>query len=133
MRRRLAVVLVIAVASAIAVAAAVDRTEPRVGSSEQRRYVDRAGWSLAYPRTMQLEGSEASMRLYVSSWANLAARWDRVGRVIKRPAGATIDDPLNVAVAKVAWDGHVLLFPGVARFADARHARRLWPGWQPRP
>jgi hypothetical protein len=65
--------------------------------------------------------------------ANLGARWDRVGRVITRPSGATLDDPLNMTVAKVAWDGHVLLFPGVARFADERYAHRLWPTWHPGP
>ncbi|HEX6702317.1 MAG TPA: hypothetical protein VF101_16440 [Gaiellaceae bacterium] len=58
---------------------------------------------------------------------NLRARWDRVGRVLVRPRGAARGDPLNVAVAKVSWDGHVLLYPGSARFADARFARRLWP------
>jgi hypothetical protein len=60
--------------------------------------------------------------------ANMAARWDRVGRVLVKPSRAARGDPLNVTVAKVAWDGHVLLFPGVARFADARYARQLWPG-----
>jgi hypothetical protein len=62
------------------------------------------------------------------SCTNIAARWDRVGRVLVKPGGAPHGDPLNVAVAKAAWDGHVLLNPGVARFADARYAHRLWPG-----
>jgi hypothetical protein len=61
--------------------------------------------------------------------ANLRARWDRVGRVLVRPRGARRGDPLNLAVAKIAWDGHVLLHAGTARFADARLARELWPGW----
>jgi hypothetical protein len=64
--------------------------------------------------------------------SNIPARWDRVGRVLVRPAAAARDDPLNIAVAKVAWDGHVLLQPGTARFADAALARRLWPDWHPR-
>jgi hypothetical protein len=59
---------------------------------------------------------------------NMGARWDRVGRVLAKPRGAAAEDPLNVTVAKVAWDGHVLLTPGVARFADARYAHLLWPG-----
>jgi len=62
---------------------------------------------------------------------NLRARWDRVGRVIAKPPGAQRGDPLNVAIAKVAWDGHVLLHAGTARFADRRLARELWPGWRP--
>ncbi len=61
---------------------------------------------------------------------NLRARWDRVGRVLVRPHGARRGDPLNVAIAKVGWDGHVLLHAGTARFADARLARALWPGWR---
>jgi len=61
---------------------------------------------------------------------NMRARWDRVGRVLVRPPGASRGDPLNLAVAKVAWDGHVLLHAGTARFADARLARELWPGWR---
>jgi hypothetical protein len=62
---------------------------------------------------------------------NMAARWDRVGRVLAKPPGATRGDPLNVAVVKIAWDGHVLLFPGVARFAGALYAHQLWPAAYP--
>jgi hypothetical protein len=58
---------------------------------------------------------------------NMRARWDRVGRVLVTPPGAQRGDPLNLAVAKVAWDGHVLLHAGTARFADSRLARELWP------
>jgi hypothetical protein len=61
---------------------------------------------------------------------NMRARWDRVGRVLVRPRGAARGDPLNLAVAKVAWDGHVLLHAGTARFADSRLARELWPRWK---
>lgn len=60
---------------------------------------------------------------------NLRARWDRVGRVLVRPRDAARGDPLNLAIAKVAWDGHVLLHAGTAGFADGRLARTLWPGW----
>lgn len=63
---------------------------------------------------------------------NFRGRWDRVGRVISRPRGASRSDPLNMALAKVAWDRHVLLHAGTARFADARLARALWPGWHVR-
>jgi hypothetical protein len=62
---------------------------------------------------------------------NFRARWDRVGRVIVKPRGAERGDPLNIAIAKVGWDGHVLLHPGTAAFANARLARDLWPDWRP--
>jgi hypothetical protein len=62
---------------------------------------------------------------------NMRARWDRVGRVLVKPESATRGDPLNITVAKVAWDGHVLLFPGVARFAGAQYAHQLWPAAYP--
>jgi hypothetical protein len=62
---------------------------------------------------------------------NMHARWNRVGRVLVKPPSASRGDPLNVTVAKPAWDGHVLLFPGVARFADARYAHQLWPAAYP--
>jgi hypothetical protein len=50
--------------------------------------------------------------------------------VIAKPPGAQRGDPLNLAIAKVAWDGHVLFRAGTARFADRRLARNLWPGWR---
>lgn len=62
---------------------------------------------------------------------NMAARWDRIGRVLAKPPGATRGDPLNITVAKLSWDGHVLLFPGVARFAGASYAHQLWPAAYP--
>jgi len=58
---------------------------------------------------------------------NMHARWDRVGRVLAKPKSALRGDPLNVTVAKVAWDGHVLVTAGIARFADAHYAHQLWP------
>ena len=61
------------------------------------------------------------------SCTNMRARWDRVGRVLAKPVGAKRGDPLNIAVAKLAWDGHVLLNPDVASFADGRLAHQLWP------
>jgi hypothetical protein len=72
--------------------------------------------------TMRLDRSR--MQFFCS---NMLARWDRVGRVLLTPQGAARGDPLNLTVAKVAWDGHLLLFPDVARFADARYAHQLWP------
>ena len=62
---------------------------------------------------------------------NLRVRWDRIGRPLVVPFDWVQPDPLNVAVAKTARDGHVLLHPGTARFAGARFAARLWPHWHP--
>ncbi len=58
---------------------------------------------------------------------NIHARWDRVGHVIVKPRSAREGDPLNLTIAKVAWDGHVLVTGDVARFADNSYARQLWP------
>jgi hypothetical protein len=62
--------------------------------------------------------------------ANNSARWDRVGRVIRRPAGEHIKDPLAFSFAKVAWDGQVVMIAGVAGQPPAERAlRMLWPVW----
>lgn len=66
------------------------------------------------------------------SCTNMRARWDRLGRVLAKPVGAKREDPLNIAVAKLAWDGHVLLNPGVASFAHPGLAHQLWPTAYPR-
>lgn len=58
---------------------------------------------------------------------NMAARWDRAGVVIQRPPGAKQDDPLDVPVVKVAWDGHVLIAPGDVGFGSKQYERKLWP------
>lgn len=62
---------------------------------------------------------------------NMRARWDRVGRVIARPRGARINDPLQFIFAKIAWDGHVIL---TTRFSTnppgAAAIHLLWPGWR---
>ncbi len=41
--------------------------------------------------------------------ANLDARWDRFGRTLRRPPGATVDDDLSVIAAKISWAGYVIL------------------------
>jgi hypothetical protein len=61
----------------------------------------------------------------------MRARWDRVGRALVKPQDAMRGDPLNITVSKLAWDGHILLFPGVARFAGAQYAHQLWPAAYP--
>jgi hypothetical protein len=59
---------------------------------------------------------------------NMHLRWDRIGRVLVKPDYAA-KDPLNVATVKLAWDGHVLLYPGIAAIGDHRLAVQLWPSW----
>lgn len=61
---------------------------------------------------------------------NLDARWDRVGRVITKPAGFRVDDSLQYLPAKVAWDGHVVV--NTAGGGELPSIRQLWPGWHPR-
>ncbi len=80
-----------------------------------------------YKSRCDLQLDRRAMQFYCT---NLTARWDRIGRVLVRPPRAPRGDPLKMAVAKVAWDGHVLLNPGTAHFATAADAHRLWPGWR---
>lgn len=61
------------------------------------------------------------------SCTNMRARWDRLGRVLAKPVRAKRGDPLNIAVAKLAWDGHVLLNPDAASFAHPALNHQLWP------
>lgn len=92
------------------------------------------GWtweSLAggYKSRCELRLDEATKQFYCS---NMRARWDRVGRPLERPPGAGRADPLNVAVATISWDSHVLLASGTAGFADRAEAHRFWPAVYPR-
>lgn len=113
----------------------------RVRVQRQHFYVVRApgGFYAVGWQWQSLEGGYKSRcRLHFDArrrefyCTNMRARWDRIGRVLVRPPEAAVEDPLNIAVAKVAWDGHVLLQPGVATFPDLRLAHRLWPAWNPR-
>ncbi len=59
---------------------------------------------------------------------NSSARWDRVGRVLHRPADARLNDPLQFTFAKVTWDGHVAFLPGLDEPPPTGRARSLlWP------
>jgi hypothetical protein len=60
---------------------------------------------------------------------NSAARWDRVGRVIHRPAGARLNEPLQFTFAKITWDKHVVVVTGLDE-PPPQHAAGslLWPG-----
>ncbi len=61
---------------------------------------------------------------------NLAARWDRLGRPILVPPHVRFPESLQVAFAKVSWDGYVMLLPGLGANPPNRSgARQLWPGW----
>ena len=62
--------------------------------------------------------------------ASCDARWDRIGRVIQRPATAERDEPLHLSIANVAWDGHVLVQPNTYQTGSAPNARRFWPRWR---
>jgi hypothetical protein len=64
---------------------------------------------------------------------NLAVRWDRVGRVISRPADESYIGSNEGLYAKVAWDGQILMLPGWGPEISKAAVHRLWPAWkQPR-
>lgn len=59
---------------------------------------------------------------------NSPARWNRTGRAIRLPPGATFADGLQFAFAKIAWDGHVVFLPGLGGNPPRAHATALlWP------
>ena len=87
------------------------------------KWEDRAG---GYRSACDLRLDSARDEFYCT---NSTARWDRVGRVIRRPAGARFDDPLQFTFAKVTWDGHVVFIPGLEENPPQHAARSmLWPG-----
>jgi hypothetical protein len=59
--------------------------------------------------------------------SNLRARWDRLGRVLKRPPGAAHDDPLWFNAGETTWDGHVLLDSLRTSGDDPHITAGLWP------
>jgi hypothetical protein len=84
-------------------------------------------------RTAFAEESGNSAALVVRT-ATIGMRFTRVIRSQMRLGSGGSSywcDPLNLTVAKVAWDGHLVLFRGVARFAGARYAHQLWPAAYP--
>jgi hypothetical protein len=60
---------------------------------------------------------------------NLGVRWDRVGRVISRPADESYVGSLEGLYAKVAWDGQVTVMPGFGPQLSRSAVHELWPGW----
>ena len=52
--------------------------------------------------------------------------------MITRATKARFNDPLNITVAKVGSDGHILIISGVARFAETGYGHKLAPDWHGR-
>lgn len=62
--------------------------------------------------------------------ANLAVRWDRVGRVISRPADESYIGSIEGLYAKVCWDGQLMISPGFGPQLSRAAVHQLWPGWR---
>jgi hypothetical protein len=91
------------------------------------------GWQWSGPRggyreTCEHRADEVRAEIFCS---DCSARWDRIGRVLVRPPSAHDDDPLHLSVAKVAWDGHVIVHPRTHQAGSDPVARRFWPEWHP--
>jgi hypothetical protein len=89
------------------------------------------GWNwsgppASYRSTCEHRVDEQQREIYC---ATCEARWDRIGRVITRPATADHDEPLHLSIAKAAWDGHVLVHPRTFQTGSAPNARHFWPEW----
>ena len=61
--------------------------------------------------------------------ANLGVRWDRVGRVIARPAAESYIGAIGGLYAKIAWDGQVMIIPGWGPRLSRPAVHQLWPDW----
>ena len=62
--------------------------------------------------------------------ANLAVRWDRVGRVIARPANESYIGSIEGLYAKIAWDGQIMIVPGWGPQLSRPAVHQLWPSWR---
>ena len=60
---------------------------------------------------------------------SMPGRWDRIARPTGSDAG---EDTLILAITKLSWDGHVLVYPGSARLGNRQLARQYWPAWSGR-
>lgn len=60
---------------------------------------------------------------------NLGVRWDRVGRVITRPADEAYIGSIEGFYARVAWDGQVLVTAGWGPQLNRPAVHKLWPNW----
>ena len=64
---------------------------------------------------------------------NLGVQWDRVGRVVKQPAGEKYIGAIGGDYAKVTWDGQIMIMPGWGPQLSRGAVHLLWPNWrQPR-
>ena len=61
--------------------------------------------------------------------ANMGVRWDRVGRVIARPASESYAGSSEGLYAKVTWDGQVMITPGWGPQLSRPAVHQLWPDW----
>jgi hypothetical protein len=61
--------------------------------------------------------------------ANLAVRWDRVGRVIRRPADESYIGSTEGLYAKITWNGQIMISPGFGPQISRRAVHQLWPTW----
>jgi hypothetical protein len=61
--------------------------------------------------------------------ANMGVRWDRVGRVIARPASESYVGSSEGLYAKVTWDGQVMITPGWGPQLSRPAVHQLWPDW----
>jgi hypothetical protein len=61
--------------------------------------------------------------------ANMGVRWDRVGRVIARPASESFVGSTEGLYAKVTWDRQVMVLPGWGPQLSRPAVHQLWPNW----
>jgi hypothetical protein len=73
---------------------------------------------------IQFERSDAQL-----SCTNLGVRWDRVGRVVKRPADEKYIGDIDGIYAKVTWDGQIMTLGGWALPQSPAAVHLLWPSW----
>ncbi len=60
---------------------------------------------------------------------NLGVRWDRVGRVLKQPAGEKYIGAIGGDYAKITWDGQIMITPGWGPPLSRAAVHLLWPSW----
>jgi hypothetical protein len=68
-------------------------------------------------------------RNQVFGCANLAVRWDRVGRVISRPADESYIGSIEGLDAKICWNGQVMISQGFGPQLSRAAVHELWPSW----
>jgi hypothetical protein len=74
----------------------------------------------------QIQFDRKDAQLYCT---NLGVRWDRVGRVVKRPTDENYIGAIGGDYAKVTWDGQILITPGWGPQLSRGAVHLLWPSW----